>query len=83
MSDYHLPVNIGNPQEITLKQLAEEIIQLTGSTSKITYHPLPVDDPKQRCPNITKAKDLLDWSPKVERLDGLAETLKYFRTVVK
>ena len=83
MSDYYLPVNIGNPQEITLKQLAEEIIQLTGSTSKITYHPLPVDDPKQRCPNITKAKDLLDWSPKVERLDGLAETLKYFRTVVK
>jgi dTDP-glucose 4,6-dehydratase len=83
LSDYHLPVNIGNPQEITLKQLAEEIIQLTGSTSKITYHPLPVDDPKQRCPNITKAKDLLDWSPKVERLDGLAETLKYFRTVVK
>jgi dTDP-glucose 4,6-dehydratase len=83
MSDYHLPVNIGNPQEITLKQLAEEIIQLTGSSSKITYHPLPVDDPKQRCPNITKAKDLLDWSPKVERLDGLAETLKYFRTVVK
>lgn len=83
MSDYYLPVNIGNPQEITLKQLAEEIIQLTGSTSKITYHPLPVDDPKQRCPNITKAKDLLDWSPKVERLAGLAETLKYFRTVVK
>lgn len=83
MSDYHLPVNIGNPQEITLKQLAEEIIQLTNSTSKITYHPLPVDDPKQRCPNITKAKEILDWSPKVERLDGLAETLKYFKTVVK
>ena len=79
MSDYNLPVNIGNPQEITLKQLAEEIIELTGAKSKITYLPLPVDDPKKRCPNITKAKNLLGWSPQVDRKKGLAITLEYFR----
>ncbi|HUH73413.1 MAG TPA: UDP-glucuronic acid decarboxylase family protein [Chitinophagales bacterium] len=83
MSDYHLPVNIGNPQEITLLQLAKEIIELTQSKSKITYHPLPIDDPQQRCPDISKAKELLDWSPKVERSYGLMKTLEYFRTVVK
>ena len=83
MSDYLLPVNIGNPQEITLLQLAEEIIELTQSKSKITYHPLPIDDPQQRCPDISKAKELLDWSPKVERSYGLMKTLEYFRTVVK
>lgn len=83
MSDYHLPVNIGNPQEITLKQLAEEIIKLTQSTSIITYHPLPVDDPKQRCPDITKAKEILGWSPKISREYGLKRTLEYFKTVVQ
>jgi dTDP-glucose 4,6-dehydratase len=83
MSNYHLPVNIGNPQEITLKQLAEEIIELTQSKSKITYHPLPIDDPKQRCPDITKAKELLDWSPKVTRENGLMKTVEYFKTVVQ
>ncbi len=82
LSDYHLPVNIGNPQEITLKQLAEEIIELTGTGSKITYHPLPVDDPKQRCPDITKAKEILDWSPQVDRKYGLTKTLEYFKSVV-
>jgi dTDP-glucose 4,6-dehydratase len=79
MSDYHLPVNIGNPQEITLLELAKEIICLTGSSSKIVFHPLPVDDPKQRCPVITKAKELLGWEPKVERAEGLAKTIAYFR----
>lgn len=82
MSDYYLPVNIGNPQEITLKQLAEEIIALTGSASKITYHPLPLDDPKQRCPDITKAKEILGWSPQVERKEGLAKTLEYFKSIL-
>jgi dTDP-glucose 4,6-dehydratase len=79
MSDYHLPVNIGNPQEITLLELAEEIIQLTGSKSNIVFHPLPVDDPKQRCPVITKARELLNWEPKVERAEGLAKTIAYFK----
>lgn len=79
MSDYHKPVNVGNPSEISLKQFAEEVIKLTGSTSKIIYQPLPQDDPKQRKPNITKAKEILGWEPTVDRLDGLKKTLEYFR----
>ena len=79
LSDYHLPVNIGNPQEITLLQFAEEIIKLTGTSSKIVYLPLPTDDPKQRRPDITKAKSILDWEPKVERNEGLKVTLDYFK----
>jgi dTDP-glucose 4,6-dehydratase len=79
LSDYHLPVNIGNPQEITLLQFAEEIIKLTGTSSKIVYLPLPTDDPKQRRPDITKAKSILEWEPKVERNEGLKVTLDYFK----
>ncbi|MBK9329973.1 MAG: SDR family oxidoreductase [Sphingobacteriales bacterium] len=79
LSDYHLPVNIGNPQEITLLQFAEEIIKLVDTQSKIVYLPLPTDDPKQRRPDITKARNILDWEPKVERSEGLKITLDYFK----
>ena len=79
LSDYHLPVNIGNPQEITLNQFAEEIIALTGSKQKIIYLPLPKDDPKQRQPDITKARTLLGWEPKVGRQEGLKITYEYFK----
>jgi dTDP-glucose 4,6-dehydratase len=79
MSDYHLPMNIGNPVEITIKQFAEEIIALTGTNQKIVYHPLPQDDPKQRCPDITKAKNILGWQPKVDRAEGLKITYEYFK----
>jgi dTDP-glucose 4,6-dehydratase len=79
LSDYHMPVNIGNPSEITLLQFAEEVIKLTGSKSKIVFEPLPQDDPKQRQPDITKAKDILGWSPKVDRHEGLKKTLEYFK----
>ena len=73
------PVNLGNPNPINMKELAEEVLGLTGSKSKIAYKELPGDDPKQREPNITKAKDLLNWSPKVERILGLEKTVNYFR----
>lgn len=79
LSDYHLPVNIGNPAEITLKEFAEEILALTGSKQKIIYQPLPKDDPKQRKPDITKAQELLGWAPKVDRKDGLKITYEYFK----
>jgi len=82
MSDYHLPVNIGNPEEINLLEIAREIIELTGSSSKITLHPLPEDDPKQRCPDITKARELLQWQPVVPRKEGLIKTIAYFREVL-
>lgn len=81
MSDYHLPVNVGNPSEITLKQFAEEVISLTGTKQKIVYKPLPVDDPKQRRPDITKAKSILGWEPRVERKDGLKATYEYFKSL--
>ena len=80
-SDYAYPVNIGNPVEISLKDFAEEIIKLTGSTAKIIYKPLPVDDPKQRKPDITKAKELLGWEPKVGRAEGLKITYEYFKNL--
>jgi dTDP-glucose 4,6-dehydratase len=79
LSDYHLPVNIGNPAEITLKEFAEEIIALTGTKQKLVYQPLPKDDPKQRKPDITKAQEILGWSPKVDRKDGLRITFEYFK----
>jgi dTDP-glucose 4,6-dehydratase len=81
MSDYHLPVNVGNPDEISLKDFAEEILALTGNKVKIIYKPLPVDDPKQRQPDITRAKKLLGWEPKVSRKDGLKVTYEYFRSL--
>ena len=81
LSDYTMPVNIGNPNEISLKDFAEEVLRLTGSTAKIIYKPLPVDDPKQRQPDITKAKKLLQWEPKVERAEGLKKTYEYFKAL--
>ncbi len=81
MSDYASPVNIGNPVEITLKDFAEEVIKLTGTTQKIVYKPLPTDDPKQRKPDITKAKELLGWEPKVAREEGLKITYEYFKNL--
>jgi len=81
MSDYHMPVNVGNPDEISLKDFAEEILALTGNKVKIIYKPLPVDDPKQRQPDITRAKQLLGWEPKVSRKEGLKITYEYFRSL--
>jgi dTDP-glucose 4,6-dehydratase len=81
LSDYAQPVNIGNPDEISLKDFAEEIIALTGTTQKIIYKPLPVDDPKQRQPDITKAKSILGWEPKVKRKEGLKITYDYFKSL--
>ncbi len=79
LGDYHLPVNIGNPVEISLKDFAEEVVALVGNNVKIVYEPLPQDDPKQRKPNITKAQQLLGWEPKVDRAEGLKRTLEYFK----
>lgn len=81
LSDYVLPVNIGNPNEISLKDFAEEILKLTGNKVKITYKPLPIDDPKQRKPDISKAKKILNWEPKVDRKDGLKITYDYFKNL--
>jgi dTDP-glucose 4,6-dehydratase len=83
LSDYDKPVNIGNPSEITISQFAEEIIQLTETTQKITYHDLPVNDPKQRKPDITKAKAILNWEPKMSRKEGLKITYDYFKGLSK
>jgi dTDP-glucose 4,6-dehydratase len=80
-SDYAYPVNIGNPSEITISQFAEEIIQLTGTNQKVIYQDLPVDDPKQRQPDITKAKEILNWEPKVTRSEGLKITYDYFKSL--
>ncbi|MEI7533853.1 MAG: UDP-glucuronic acid decarboxylase family protein [Verrucomicrobiae bacterium] len=82
MSDYDMPVNIGNPTEMTMLEFAEQIIKATKSKSKIVFKPLPQDDPKQRKPDITKAKKILKWKPKVKLADGLKDTIKYFRTKV-
>ena len=81
MSDYNLPVNIGNPNEITIGDFAEEIIKLTGTDQKVIYKDLPVDDPMQRQPDITKAKELLGWLPKVDRAEGLKITYEYFKSL--
>jgi len=80
-SDYHLPVNIGNPDEITIKQFAEEIIALTGCKQKIIYKSLPIDDPKQRRPDTSKAFSILGWRPMVERKEGLKRTYDYFQSL--
>ena len=76
-----MPVNIGNPDEISLKEFAEEILALTGNKVKIVYKPLPEDDPKQRQPDITKAKKFLGWEPKVIRKEGLKITYEYFKSL--
>ena len=83
MSDYSMPVNIGNPDQITLKEFAEEIITLTGTKQKIIYKPLPQDDPKQRQPDITRARQLLNWEPKIQRAEGLKITYEYFKSLPK
>ena len=82
LSSENDPVNIGNPVEMTIKQIAETIITMTGSTSKIVYRPLPTDDPKQRRPDITRARTLLGWEPTVQLDEGLIKTIAYFRTKV-
>ncbi|MBK9333101.1 MAG: SDR family oxidoreductase [Ignavibacteria bacterium] len=82
LSDYVYPVNIGNPDEISIKDFAEEIIKLTGTDQKIIYKPLPTDDPKQRQPDITKAREILGWEPKVSRSEGLKITFEYFKNIV-
>jgi dTDP-glucose 4,6-dehydratase len=79
MSDYALPVNVGNPAEITIREFAEEILKLTGSSVPVAYKDLPVDDPKQRQPDITKAREILGWEPKVGRAEGLKITYEYFK----
>ena len=81
LSDYAYPVNVGNPDEITISQFAEEIIKLTGTTQKVIYKDLPVDDPTQRQPNIDKAREILNWEPKVVRAEGLKITYDYFKSL--
>ncbi len=83
LSDYAQPVNVGNPDEITIKEFGEEIIKLTGTNQKLISLPLPTDDPKQRKPDITKAKALLGWEPKVARAEGLKITYEYFKSLPK
>ncbi|MGY3795233.1 UDP-glucuronic acid decarboxylase family protein [uncultured Aquimarina sp.] len=80
-SDYVFPVNIGNPNEITIKDFAEEIIRLTGTDQKVIYKPLPVNDPLQRQPDISRAKEILDWEPKIDRSEGMKRTLGYFKSL--
>jgi dTDP-glucose 4,6-dehydratase len=81
LSDYAYPVNVGNPDEITIGQFAEEIIKLTGTTQKVIYKDLPVDDPKQRQPDITRARAILNWEPQVSRAEGLKITYDYFKSL--
>ena len=83
LSDYAYPVNVGNPDEITIAEFAEEIIKLTGTSQKVVYKPLPVDDPKQRQPDITRARSILGWEPKINRAEGLRITYDYFRNLSK
>ena len=79
MSDYAQPVNLGNPDEISILDFAKEIVALTQTNQKIVFNPLPADDPKQRRPDITLAKELLKWEPKIKRAEGLAKTYDYFK----
>jgi len=81
ISDENEPVNIGNPEEISVQSIAEEIVKLTGSKSEIDYEELPVNDPKVRQPDISKAKEKLGWKPKVSREEGLQKTIKYFKSI--
>ncbi len=83
LSDYHLPVNIGNPDEISIRDFAKEIIKLTGTNQKIISLPLPQDDPKQRQPDITRARKILNWEPKISRAEGLKITFEYFKSLSK
>jgi dTDP-glucose 4,6-dehydratase len=83
MSDLHEPVNLGNPREMTIKQFAEEIIRITGTKSTIEYKPLPVDDPKVRQPDISRAKEVLGWEPRVEFEEGIKKTIEYFKKSLK
>ncbi len=83
LSDEHGPINIGNPREMTIEEIARTIITMTGAKSKIIYQPLPTDDPKQRRPDITLARTLLKWEPKVPLEEGLVKTIEYFRTKVR
>jgi dTDP-glucose 4,6-dehydratase len=76
------PINIGNPKELTIEQIARRIIEMTGSQSRIVYRPLPTDDPKVRQPDITRARTLLGWEPKVSLDEGLGKTIEYFRSKV-
>lgn len=83
LSKVNEPVNIGNPREMTIEEIARTIIRMTGTKSKIVYKPLPTDDPKVRQPDITKARALLNWEPKVPLEEGLVKTLEYFKTKVR
>jgi dTDP-glucose 4,6-dehydratase len=83
LSDYSLPVNIGNPEEITILDFADEIIKLTGTNQKIVFKPLPQDDPLQREPDITRAREVLGWEPRVSREDGMKSTFNYFKNLSK
>jgi dTDP-glucose 4,6-dehydratase len=83
LSSENDPINIGNPREMTIKEIADTIIRMTGSKSKVVYKPLPTDDPKQRRPDITRARTLLKWEPKVDLDEGLVKTIEYFRTKVR
>lgn len=83
MSDYHLPVNIGNPDEITIREFAEEMMKFAEKDTKISYHPLPINDPLQRRPDISLAKELLGWEPKIDRTEGMQRTFDYFKTLTK
>ena len=82
-NDFTGPVNIGNPNEFTMLELAEKVIKLTGTKSKIVFEPLPADDPMQRQPNISLAKEKLNWEPKIELEEGLTKTIEYFKTIIK
>jgi dTDP-glucose 4,6-dehydratase len=81
-SDEHLPTNIGNPAEFTILECAKKVITVTGSKSKIKFEPLPQDDPKQRCPDISKAKRLFSWEPRIDLESGLKLSLEYFKDAV-
>ena len=82
LSDYHFPVNIGNPDEVTIGEFADEVISMVGK-GRVSYHPLPQNDPQRRRPNISLAKEKLDWEPRVSRHDGMLKTFEYFKKVVK
>ncbi|MAJ89286.1 MAG: epimerase, partial [Acidimicrobiaceae bacterium] len=81
-SGEHHPVNLGNPNEFTIRELAEIVLEVTGSSSAIEHRPLPIDDPTRRQPDITRARDLLDWEPQVQLREGVERTVAYFRSIV-
>ena len=83
MSDFHEPVNIGNPREMTIREFGEEIIRITGTKSQIENKPLPVDDPKVRQPDITRARKVLGWEPRVDFDEGIKKTIDYFKGCVE